>query len=130
MSAPTPPERSEPHETRAFAAPVPPAAEPVPVAPRPVRTRRSSLLMGAAAAGLLAVGVVVGVVVGQATAGSAAADTGSTTQQVGPGQYGTPPDGAFPGGQGRPGGHGLDAAPDGTTPNGTTPDGTTGNSTT
>lgn len=112
MSEPTPP---EPQETRSFAAPVPPQTEPTPAPTGPRRSRRRTLLMGGAAAGLLTVGVAVGVVVGQATAGSAAADTGSTTEQVGPGSDGTPPDGMVPGGRG---GFGHD--PDGD--DGTTPD--------
>jgi hypothetical protein len=139
MTDPTPPRGSEPEhtgreETAAFAAPLPPQqpgyaetaapAEPVAVAPAP---RRGRVLMGAAAAGLLAVGVVVGVIVGQATAGSAAADTGtSTTVPDGStGQYGTPPDdGRFPGGMGGHGGFDPDGD-DGTTDGATTDGGTT-----
>jgi hypothetical protein len=136
MTEPTPPRgpADDRAETRPFAAPVPPQqpppAGPVPAEPRAAAARtdrRGRLVMGAAAAGLLAVGVAVGVVVGQATAGSAAADTGSTVQPVpgdGPdGQYGTPPDGRA--GRGGPGDF---APPDGTTDDGGTGDGTTGDS--
>ena len=138
MTDPTPPRGSEPEhtgreETAAFAAPLPPQqsgyaetaapAEPVAVAPAP---RRGRVLMGAAAAGLLAVGVAVGVIVGQATAGSAAADTGtSTTVPDGcTGRYGTPPDGGtggMPPGMGGRGGF----DPDGTTDGAPTDGGTT-----
>jgi hypothetical protein len=158
MSEPTPPRGSEPEqpavdraETHSFAAPMPPQQPPAAAGPAPAAAvpapapRRSKLLMGAAAAGLLGVGVVVGVVVGQATAGSAAADPGSSTTQVGPGgsgldgsqQYGTPPDGGLgghPGGRGDfgtqvPGGT-DGGTPDGTTDGGTTDDGTTGDDST
>jgi hypothetical protein len=138
MTDPTPPRGSDPEhtgraETAAFAAPLPPQqpayaetaapAEPVTAAPAP---RRGRVLMGAAAAGLLAVGVAVGVIVGQATAGSAAADTGtSTTVPDGStGQYGTPPDGGMggmPPGMGGRGGFDADGD-DGTTDDGTTSD--------
>jgi hypothetical protein len=111
MTEPTLPRGSEPEqpatrgeETHAFAAPVPPqqplrAEVPPAQAPAP-RRRGGKVLMGAAAAGLLAVGVAVGVVVGQATAGSAAADTGSSTSVTDDtGRSGTPPDGGWmPGG--------------------------------
>jgi hypothetical protein len=145
MSEPTPPRGSEPQqpptereETRPFAAPVPPqqptaadgagiATPARPPAATTARTRRDTLLMGAAAVGLLSVGVVVGVVIGQATAGSAAAGTSSSTIQPGPGgsgfdgsgQYGTPSDGRMggmpPGGRGGFGPQTLDGADDGTT---------------
>jgi hypothetical protein len=130
MTEPTPPWGPvDGAETRPFAASVPPQqpapADPVPAEPPAAAAqtdRRGRLVMGAAAAGLLAVGVAVGVVVGQATAGSAAADTGSSTVQPVPGdgpdgQYGTPPDGRA--GRGGPGGF---APPDGTTDDGTTGD--------
>jgi hypothetical protein len=162
MSEPTPPRGSDHQqpgagreETRAFAAPVPPQrpapgatpadnpaghpaaagavgpTTPITTTPSP---RRGRLLMGAAAAGLLGAGVVVGVVVGQATAGSAAADTGSSTTRTVPGSggldgYGTPPDGGAggmpPGGFGDRGRFGM-PDDDGTTDDGTTDDGTTG----
>jgi hypothetical protein len=123
MSEPTPPHGSGPdrrEETRAFAAPVPPQqptdvgpAAPTATATAGAGTRRGTLVMGAAAVGLLAVGVAVGVVVGQATAGSAAADTGSVTTQTvpGDGSGGTPPDGGWQ----HDGGRGDFAPPDGTT---------------
>src|SRR3954447_18832929 len=131
MTDPTPTPGAEPHgreETRPFAAPAPPqhprAAEPAGPGPAAARaagaraTRRSKVVTGAAAAGLLAVGVAVGVVVGQATAGWAAADTGSSTVTVpddgGSGRYGTPPDGGM-----HPGGGPGDIAP----PDGSTDDG-------
>jgi hypothetical protein len=91
--------------------------------------RRGRALLAAGAAGLLGVGVVIGVVVGQATAGTAAADTGSTVTQPGtttdgsvPG-YGSVPDGG--GGFGRfggmpPGMGAMPSAPDGTLPDGST----------
>jgi len=156
MTDPTPPRGPEPQqpvpgrdETRPFAASVPPqpgaaqapatgqapagaeapgtAQHAVPAAP--ATSRRGRVGMGAAALGLLGVGVAVGVVVGQATADPAAADTGtSTTQTVpggGPGQYGTPPDGGM---GGMPGGRGDVTPPDGSTDDGTT-DGTTDGST-
>ena len=130
MTEPTPPRGAQPQppvpgrdETRPFQAPqeAPPGAAQVPA------SRRGKVLVGTAAAGLLGVGVAVGVVVGQATAGTAAADTGtSTTQTVpgdgGPGRYGTPPDG---GTGGMPGGRGDLTPPDGSTDDGATDDGAT-----
>jgi hypothetical protein len=113
MSEPPPPRGSDPQqpatgraETRRFAAPVPPeqpvAAEPATPTGTPAQAstrRRSALRTGAAAAGLLGVGVVVGVIVGQVTADSASAGTTSSTSRTAPDgtgggqQYGTPPDG-------------------------------------
>jgi hypothetical protein len=140
MSEPTPPRGSDPQqpasgreETRPFTAPVPPqqpvAAGPVTVAEpaSPDPARRRTLRMGAAAAGLLGVGVVVGVIVGQATADPAAASSTTQTAPDGTGQqYGTPPDGGMggmpPGGMGGRGGFGA-GVPDGTD-DGTTDDGT------
>jgi hypothetical protein len=150
MSEPTPPHGSEPGqptagraETRPFAAPLPPqqpagAAESASAASIPTggsTPRRSTLLMGVAAAGLLGVGVVVGVVVGQATAGSAAADTGSATSPTAPEggqQYGTPPDGGMGGRPGGMGGGRVEVGPPvpGGTDDGTTDDGTTGDDST
>lgn len=115
-------------ETREFAVP------PVSVA-APVRRRR--LLTGLAAAALLGVGVVVGVVVGQATAGTAAADTGSTSDVPVPGgtlpdatqQYGGGPGGMPPGGTGGFGGP-PGSTDDDSTDGGTADDGTADGATT
>ena len=133
-------------ETAAFpTAPVPPPA-PVGAVPAAPPTRRSRALVGAAAAGLLAVGVVVGLVVGQATAGTASAgDVSPTVEQTVPGDgsgYGSAPDGGVlppgaRGGTGRPGrvpgqgstdGGGTDGGGAGTggTGSGTPDDGTAG----
>jgi len=132
MTDPTPTPGVEPQgreETRPFAAPAPPqqpvVAEPAGpgTATAPAAggraTRRSKVVTGAAATGLLAVGVAVGVIVGQTTAGSAAADTGSSTTVTVPDggsscRYGTPPDGGM-----RPGGGRGDLTP----PDGSTDDG-------
>src|SRR3954470_23476866 len=100
--------------TRPFAAPVPEpaaAAPPTPAAGR--RTRRGSVRMGAAAAGLLGVGVAVGVVIGQATAEPASAGTGTVSS--------TFPEGVPQDGGGRMGG----MPPGGTGGFGTRPDGGT-----
>ena len=151
MSQPTGPAGTDPQqpgparaETSAFpAAPAPAPAPPVvdapPVGPAHAAvapTRRGRVLMGAAGAGLLAVGVVVGLVVGQATAGTASAGdlTPSTSQTVpgavpddGSGQgYGSMPGGGpGHGGTGRFGG----VPGDGTTGGGVPGDGTTGGTT-
>ena len=143
MSQPTDPWQPARAETAAFpAAEGPPLAPVAPVAQGPATpapTRRSRVLMAAAAAGLLAVGVVVGLVVGQATAGTASAgDLDPATSQTVPGTvpddgsgYGSLPGGGTGGmpqggrgGTGRLGGVPGQGAPDGggTTDGGSTDD--------
>jgi hypothetical protein len=109
--------------TRPFAAPGPePAAAPPPAPAAGRRTRRGSVLMGAAAAGLLGVGVAVGVVIGQVTAEPASADPGTVSSTF---PEGVPQDGGHTGGMPPGGTGGFGTRPDdGTTDGTTTSDGT------